>query len=108
MIQTLTHYASLAIAAPVNDLDVVPPANQTYVIKGISYAIPQNNLSRIAIYWDGSAISNIKDASYNSKFVSLEMPIQGNGVKVLKLRLDNTSGLTAVVMGVTVYYEKNG
>jgi len=106
MIEIIRHYKAVA-SGGVEDKDIVPAAGEAYVVKGISYACPENGKSKCIVYWGGASLGDIYDASYNSKFVSLDGAVfEGDGVKTLKIRLDNGAAGT-VAMGVTIQYENN-
>lgn len=108
MIKILTHYKMVAAGKSDEDKDVTPAVGKSFALKGISYFCPENGISRCIVYWDGTALNDVQDAAYNSKFVSAEgLVFTGDGAKTFKLRLDN-GDTVAHAMGVTVYYEENG
>lgn len=103
--KVFTYYKNKAIAAPVDDDVKILAAGKTVAIKGVSFTAPGNGKCAALILWNGA----IFEAGQSDKFVAIDnFPVEGDGVKQLIMRLDNSTGVVAAFLGVTIYYEDLG
>lgn len=108
-VKFVTHYATVN-GGQNNDKDITIPNGAVYSIRSVSYAIPTDIANyRAIVYWDGTGLNKIIDASYGNKFAEFDPPgvvLIGDGIKILKLRLTNGGLLSSITMGMTIFYEE--
>ena len=93
-----------AASAPIDDKVLTPSAGSTYIIDYLSFTAPCNEPAGVKLLWDGE----ILEAAQSDKVLpfSTRIVINGDGVKQLVLRLDNSNNPNGALLGVVIYYEE--
>jgi hypothetical protein len=91
--------------AAIDDNVLAPPAGKTYAVKAISFTGPGNGKAACYVLWN----SNIVEAAQSDKFVDPEgLILEGDGIKQLVCRLDNSNNPDGALLGIIIYYEELG
>lgn len=98
------------ILASINDTtDVIIPSNKTYCILGISFTVPADKTNVASVIWDPDGVNEIQEAAQSDKYVDTNcISLDGNGIKKIRINLDNSQNPEISFMGVTIYYEEHG
>ena len=102
-------YSMVAAGSVDNSNEFVIPNNKAFVITGISFTAPPIITGAVLIVWDPSGANKIYEVSQGDKFVHMSgVVLSGNGIKKLRVQLNNQGASASAFLGCTIYYEELG